>query len=89
MHASERPSRPNCLQALGAWNKAFYPHIALHFCKSTSFYCYTWENVLSNENSQDLPAIQVDRGNYMQGLAMAYVCIHEDIHIDIDKVIDY
>ena len=56
------------------------------FCNSTSLDSYTWENVLSHENSDDLPVFQVDK-QYMQGLAMAY--IHKDIPIDIHKVINY
>jgi len=47
--ASERPT--DCLLALPACDKMFYPFVASYFFKSVSFHCYARTNVFSNENS--------------------------------------
>jgi hAT family C-terminal dimerisation region len=84
---SEQPS--NCLLALAACNKTFYPHIhvLLQIFASLPVSTATPERTFSAMKILKTYLRSRLTDENMQGLSMAY--IHKDIHIDIEKVIDH
>ncbi len=85
--AAERPS--NCLLALAACDKAFYPHIhkLLQIFASLPVSTATPERTFSAMKILKTYLRSRLTDENMQGLSMAY--IHKDISVDIDKVIDH
>lgn len=85
--ASQRPS--NCLLALAACNKDFYPHIhsLLQIFASLPVSTATPERTFSAMKILKTYLRSRLTDENMQGLSMAY--IHKDIPIDINKVIDH
>ena len=85
--ASEWPS--DCLLALAACNQAFYPHIhaLLQISASLPVSTATPERTFSAVKIIKTYLCSKLTDENMQGFVMAY--IHNDIPIDIDKVIDH